>query len=200
MCVIYWTVVLIFIVVCCNNVSTAVSSSLLYKDVIEIMTSLFFMSINPRRLTRSEKQKCHYSKNILLFWTPCLTNSQTLKMISQVKSFSYPDKQRTLKEGYSNWNTVLQLTTIKMKIKVRKIMQNIVHQGSSQKFRQMRTVLFRIWTQVAKSTSDEITVMSPVFPSIHTSGPLSPRILIIFFHFFFFLILRIGSVGAREDI
>ena len=44
-------------------------------------------------LSGYELQHLHHCK------TPCLTNSQTLKMISQVKPYLYPEKQRTPEEG-----------------------------------------------------------------------------------------------------
>ena len=55
-------------------------------------------------------------------------NSQTLEMISQVESFPWLDKQRTPEEagGYSVWNIVLQLTTIKMRTTVKKITHKIL--------------------------------------------------------------------------
>ena len=56
---------------------------------------------------------------------PCLNHSQTLKMISQVESFPYPDKQGTPEEGKSS-RSVLQLITIKMRTTVQKITHKIL--------------------------------------------------------------------------
>ena len=80
-------------------------------------------------------------KKLLISWTPCLINSQTLKMTSQVISFLCPDKQGTPNEGWriqwpkrcvSTNNNKDEDSSLKNRI------QNITHQPSFQKFRPIK--------------------------------------------------------------
>ncbi len=49
-------------------------------------------------LTRYYPMMSLFTKDLHSSWMPCLINSQTLKMISQVESFLCPDKQGTPEE------------------------------------------------------------------------------------------------------
>ena len=63
-----------------------------------------------------------FAKDLHSSWTPCLMNSQTLKMISLVESFLCPDKQGTPEEARTiQWPKRYEnKITIKMKTIVRK--------------------------------------------------------------------------------
>ena len=68
-----------------------------YEDVIQIMMSLFFM---PIKLGSIMRRTLLFESHFHISWTPCLINSQTLKMISLVESFLCPNKQGTPEEGH----------------------------------------------------------------------------------------------------
>ena len=80
-------------------------------------------------------------------WMPCLTNSQTLKMISLVKSFPYLDKQGTPEECQWIQRPKRCVTTNNNKVEdnnPKSSKQNTTHQASSQKFRQIAWLFFNM--------------------------------------------------------
>ena len=71
---------------------------------------------------------------------PCLINSQTLKVISQVESFLYSDKQETPEEGWRiQWPKCCVLTYYKEDVDNSPKNQNYnnIYLASSQNFRQI---------------------------------------------------------------
>ena len=77
---------------------------------------------------------------------PGKSYSQNWKMISQFESFLWTRKTKEhlrKAEGYSVWNVVFQLKTIKMRTTVQKNHhQNNTHQASSQKFKHILFIIF----------------------------------------------------------
>ena len=75
----------------------------------------------------------------------CLSN-QTLKMISQVKSFPYPEKQKTLEESLMIQRTKRCVTNNT---------QNITHEDSSKKLRRISKYLYLILIRGPGSNGNE---------------------------------------------
>ena len=76
-----------------------------------------------------------------------------IKMISQVKSFTSPEKKGRLNKAgeYCRRNVVLQITTLQIRPTVRKNnTQNIAQEASSQKFRPITISLMILFFQHVK--------------------------------------------------
>ena len=104
------------------------------------MTS-FFMPIHLRSITRSLLRSIINLKPLHISWTPCLIYGQTLKMISQVEPFLCTDKQRTTEGGWRiEWpKCCVSINNNKDKDNsLKNYTQNIAHQASFQKFRQLK--------------------------------------------------------------
>ena len=114
-----------------------------------------------------------FAKDLHSSWTSSFINGQTLKMISQVESFLYPEKQGTPEEGWRIQQPKRCEKNNKDEDNCLETLTDKNHQASSQKFWHIMSLYKNIKTMICSSDFFDIVA------GILQEDKLAPYLLIL---------------------